>query len=426
MDIHAGWNFVLRNIKLVGAARLTQSIPVESKEGKTKFVGGAALRSLIRSCIRNVRLSRGARVVNTRGRPGCIKTSLRYLVMTSNSDCLIFAVCWKASVRCAAIVLVTAMLMLAADAQPASTLAKPSGSTAITSVSSEDTRYRIGPGDVLSILVRKAPELSGAVRVDQRGMIRIPMIDEAVRAACRTESELAAQIATLYLEYKNNPAVEVFVSDFQSRPAAVIGAVNAPGQFRLQRRVRLLELLSFAGGPAPRAGRVINIIHAGGPNMCETNGSDSNSDVATQEVSVYKLYDTLKGKEGSNPFVQPGDIVSLLEADQVFVIGHVNVPQAIFLRDQPITISRAIAIAGGPSRDASTSRVRIIRQVNGGDGKQEILVDLKAIQKQKAADILLLPDDIVEVGASTGKTILGILTGVVPAVVSQGVVRAIP
>jgi len=87
---------------------------------------------------------------------------------------------------------------------------------------------------------------------------------------------------------------------------------------------------------------------------------------------------------------------------------------------------RAIAIAGGPARDANTKRVRIIRHINGSDGKQEILVDLRAIQKQKAADVLLLPDDIVEVGSSVGKTILNMLTGVVPAVVSQGVVRAIP
>jgi protein involved in polysaccharide export with SLBB domain len=141
---------------------------------------------------------------------------------------------------------------------------------------------------------------------------------------------------------------------------------------------------------------------------------------------MYKLYDTVKGKEGSNPFVRPGDIVSLLEADQVFVIGHVNSPQAIFLRDQPITILRAIAMAGGPARDARTSSVRITRQISVGAGKQEIVVDLNAIQKQRAPDILLLPDDIVQVGASTSKTILGILTGVVPTVVSQGVVRAIP
>jgi polysaccharide export outer membrane protein len=346
--------------------------------------------------------------------------------MKSKYDSLISAGGWKSPARCAAIVLAIAMFTIAADAQPATAQAKPPGAARVTSVTSEDTRYRIGAGDVLTIVVRKAPELSGPVRVDQRGMIRIPMIDGAVPAACKTETELAIHIATLYLEYKNNPSVEVFVSDFQSRPVAVIGAVNAPGQFRLQRQVRLLEVLSFAGGPSPRAGRTINVIHTGGPSICESNTSGNQSNVAPQELSVYKLYDTLKGKEGSNPFVQPGDIVSLLEADQVFVIGHVNAPQAIFLRDQPITILRAIAMAGGPARDASTKSIRIIRQISGGEGKQEILVDLNAIQKQKAADILLLPDDIVQVGASTSKTILGILTGVVPAVVSQGVVRAIP
>src|SRR5437016_4837876 len=165
----------------------------------------------------------------------------------------------------------------------------------------DDTRYRIGPGDVLNIMVRKAPELSGAVRVDQRGMIRIPMIDGDVAAACRTESDLATQIATLYLEYKKNPSVEVFVTDFQSRPVAVIGAVNAPGQFRLQRQVRLLELLSFAGGPANRAGRIINIIHSSAPNVCQSD--DSNSDTsASRGLTSYKLNDTLKGNKEANPF----------------------------------------------------------------------------------------------------------------------------
>src|SRR5207253_11405263 len=88
----------------------------------------------------------------------------------------------------------------------------PDRSAATISTTGEDTRYRIGPGDVLNIVVRKAPELSGPVRVDQRGMIRIPMIDNDVQAACRTESELSSQIATLYLEFKKNPSVDVFVT----------------------------------------------------------------------------------------------------------------------------------------------------------------------------------------------------------------------
>jgi polysaccharide biosynthesis/export protein len=288
----------------------------------------------------------------------------------------------------------------------------------------DDARYRIGPGDVLTIVVRKAPELSGPVRVDQRGMIRLPMIDGEITAACRTESELATQIKTLYLEYKNNPSVEVFVTDYQSRPVAVIGAVNSPGQFRLQRQVRLLELLSNAGGPSPSAGRVINVIHTGGPIICQKDASESDSASDIQALRVLKLNDTLKGKEDANPFVQPGDIIQLPDADQVYVIGHVVQPRAIVLKDKPITVSWAIAMAGGAARDGKTSNVRIIRETAGG--KQEILVDLKAIQKQRAVDIALVPNDIVEVGSSPTKTILSILQGAVPTAISQGVVRVIP
>jgi polysaccharide export outer membrane protein len=305
-----------------------------------------------------------------------------------------------------------------------STVQGNSGATIIPATLAEDTRYRIGAGDVLNIVVRKAPELSGPVRVDQKGMIRIPMIEGEVPAACRTESELASQIGTLYLEYKKNPSVDVFVTEFQSRPVAVIGAVNSPGQFRLQRQVRLLELLSFAAGPSPGAGRVINVIHTGGPNLCGKGSGDDNSPTGLG-MGVLKLNDTLQGKEDANPFVQPGDIISLPEADQVFVIGHVNQPRTIALKDKQITVSRAVAMAGGAARDGETSRVRITRESSGGE-KQEILVDLKAIQKQRAIDVILAPNDIVEVGTSTTKQILGVLTGAAPGAISNGVIRVIP
>jgi polysaccharide export outer membrane protein len=252
------------------------------------------------------------------------------------------------------------------------------------------------------------------------------MIDGDVPAACRTESELASQIATLYLEYKKSPYVEVFVTEFQSRPVAVIGAVNSPGQFRLQRQVRLNELLTFSGGPANRAGRIINIIHTGGPSLCQKEPAGSNNAGPVQELGVFNLDNTLKGKEGSNPFVLPGDIVSLPEADQVFIIGRVLSPQAIALRDKPITISRAIAMSGGPARDANSGRIRIIRQSADSGAKQEIFVDLNAVMKQKAEDVPLIPNDIVEVPASTGKSILAALTGAIAPALTQVPVRMIP
>jgi len=257
-------------------------------------------------------------------------------------------------------------------------------------------------------------------------MVRLPMIEGDVMAACRTENELAMEVATMYLEYKKNPNVEVFVREFQSRPVAVIGAVNAPGQFRLQRQVRLLELLTFAGGPSGNAGRIIDVIHTGGPSVCEPQPTTNVAQPdATRAMTVYELNETLKGTENSNPFVQPGDIIQLPEADQVFVLGRVMQPRAIALKDKPITVSRAIAMAGGPQRDSKTSRIRIIRQ-NADGRKQEIYVDLKKVEKQQAEDVALLPNDIVEVPSSTGKTILQALTGAIAPTLTNTTIRAIP
>ena len=210
--------------------------------------------------------------------------------MINESTFLSFANC-KLLVSCAAVILVATTFLASANAQSAAvdTIQSANTPAAVTSLPNEDTRYRIGPGDVLTIVVRKAPDLSlEAVRVDQRGLIRIPMIDDGVPAACKTESELAADIKKLYLEYKTNPSVEVFVKEFQSQPVAVIGAVDKPGQFRLQRQVRLLELISFAGGHTDKAGRVINVIHAGGANLCAKdaagNGAKAEGQIADASI----------------------------------------------------------------------------------------------------------------------------------------------
>src|SRR5712691_2356858 len=61
-------------------------------------------------------------------------------------------------------------------------------------------RYRIGPGDVLDIRILNRPQLSReAIRVEGNGMIRMPLIDGEVQAACRTEGELSKEIADRYL-----------------------------------------------------------------------------------------------------------------------------------------------------------------------------------------------------------------------------------
>jgi polysaccharide export outer membrane protein len=322
---------------------------------------------------------------------------------------LVLATCFRVAER------VAVAQQPSADSTAASSPVKP----AVKTVGEPDNRYRIGPGDVLDIRVFNRPQLSrDAVRVDARGMIRMPFIDGEIQAACRTESELAQEIATRLLKYQRNPQVDVFVKDYVSRPVAVIGAVLSPGRFQLQRRVRLLELLTFVGGPSDKAGRSIQIIHAGENSLCEQEETASNDDQETKGVSVYNLSDTLRGGDSANPYIRAGDIVTLPEAEQVFVVGNVRKPSALSLRE-PLTISRAIMMAGGTMPDTKSDKIRVIRQAPGAAVKTTLYVDLKGINEGRREDFLLQANDIVDVPASTsvGKSILqGLKSTIIPTV----------
>jgi polysaccharide export outer membrane protein len=307
--------------------------------------------------------------------------------------------------------LLLAVLLTAASAQ-----AQP----ASQSTSQTGDRYRIGPGDVLDIRIFNRPQLSrDAVRVEGSGMIRMPLVDGEIQAACKTEGELAQDIKTRYLKYYRNPQVDVFIKEYHAREVAVIGAINEQGRYQMQRRLRLLELLTYAKGPSDKAGQTINIVRAPRSGLC-ANGANA---VDEGSFLSLRLNDTMRGEEKANPYVEPGDIVTLPEADQVYVIGNVYSPKTLPLKE-PITVSRAVAMAGGPLRDSKTDRVHIIRQQQGGEA--EIFVDLKAIARKQATDVLLQPNDIVEVRESTGKSMIRSLLGVVAPAMGQLPVRVIP
>jgi polysaccharide export outer membrane protein len=238
------------------------------------------------------------------------------------------------------------------------------------------------------------------MRIDEKGLIRMPLIVDPIQASCRTPTELASDIASRYLKFIRTPQVDVFVKEFQSQPVAVVGAVTAPGRFQLQRPLRLLDLLTFAGGPSEKGGRQVQVVHSAGQANCGDREEGEENELA---FDAYNLRDTLRGDPRSNPFIRPGDIVTVPEAEQAFVVGNVVNPTIIALKE-PTTITQAIAMAGGTMPDTKTDRIRLVRQTPAG--KNVILVDLKAIASQRSEDIALLPNDVVEVPVSGGKRFL--------------------
>ena len=292
-----------------------------------------------------------------------------------------------------------------------------------TQAGDEDSQYRIGPGDLLSIQVFNRAQLSREERVDQHGMIRLALIDEDIPAACQTEKGLADAIASKYREKQllNNPSVSVSVKDYQSQPVAVLGAVRDPGRFLLQRQMRLVELVFMvAGGPTEKAGRKVHVMSTQPSAGCAALdqrprfAKDNNSSGADNTVT-FDLQALAQGKS-NNPVVRQGDVITIPPAEEAIVVGNVVRPAAVPLLE-PLTLSRAIAMVGGVLPNSQKEKIRITRRLPEGTSTTELLVDLKDKDKSKGADFLLQGGDIVEVSTKTG--LQAILSGLAKTMIQS-------
>jgi polysaccharide export outer membrane protein len=273
-------------------------------------------------------------------------------------------------------------------------------------------RYRIGYQDTIEVNVFRHPELSQTVAVNLDGTINLPRIETPVIAVCKTQEELKNSITTLYKNYLRNPFVNVRVSDQRSQSFGVVGAVHKPGTFYLSRPVRLFELLSLAGGQDVEfAGGKIQLARLGNVTGCQEN-TENRNDKTTPVFISYRLKDVTEGKE--NPWMQPGDIISVLKSEEAYVVGNVFKPAKVQL-DEPKTLTQAIAIAGGLDGTANTQKVIIQRQATGDSPKMDLVFNLKDITDKKTPDPLLQANDIVAVGndkfKSIGKGLVKALSG---------------
>jgi polysaccharide export outer membrane protein len=263
-------------------------------------------------------------------------------------------------------------------------------------------RYRIGFQDILDVQVFRHAELSQRVAVNPNGTIALFRLDKPIVAVCKTEAELAADIAQAYeKDYLRDPEVHVVVAEQRSQTVAVIGAVEKPGNFYINRRYHLLEMIALAGGPNKEAGTRLLVARTGSPSKCRDAGDDTNGDLVS--VADFKIRDIQEGKQ--TYWLQPGDVVSVLDADVVYVYGNVNKQGAVRVRE-PITLTQAVVSAEGLKSNAKKDVIRILRQKPGSAEREELVFDLGKIDKGKVPDPYLESGDIVAVSEDKTKTIL--------------------
>ncbi len=297
--------------------------------------------------------------------------------------------------------------------------------TAAPAVGPQD--YRIGFDDVLDISVFEAQELNREVRVSSAGEISLPLLG-SVRVARLTPRELELVLEELLRRtYMKDPHVSVFVREMQSHPVSVLGAVRRPGVFQVRGSKTLLEILSLAEGLADDAGETAIIMRGAGLQsnvsrdaemaaFAKENTSEENTTgphpakngFSTENIVQVNLKDLLDSSDvHQNPIVNPGDIVKVLRAGIVYVVGEVQRPGGFVMKsNEKISVLQAIALSGGLTRTASRAGTRIIRTDVQNGKREEAPIDLAKILSGKAPDPMLEARDIVFVPNSAAKTTL--------------------
>ena len=123
--------------------------------------------------------------------------------------------------------------------------------------------YAIGPGDILGITIGDMPDVSGKYRVTDKGYVVLPMLPTPVKAEGLTGLGLSKSIgeALRAAELLREPVVNVYVDEVRSRTVLVLGAVQKPSAYPLDKpRVTVLEALSMAGGLLPQAGNTVTVV----------------------------------------------------------------------------------------------------------------------------------------------------------------------
>ena len=282
-----------------------------------------------------------------------------------------------------------------------------------------ETVYLVGPGDVITGKVLGEEQFDFTATIDEDGKIEVPFFDQPIVAKCRSERELRADVTKLLSKYLRSPLVSVRVTERKSRPPATIyGEVRTPQQVLLTRKATLLELLSFSGGVTDKAGGTIKVFRTQ-PPLCADADVIAEYKAATVEGSdipsqMYSLSSVRQGREESNPVIYPGDVVVVDKASPVYVVGEVNAIKEIFMTENGLSLSEAIAQAGGVNREAKTKDIKIRRLKPNSKEREIISANYDLIKKGEQKDQILEPNDIVEVGKSKksiAQTVLEIATG---------------
>ncbi|RUR28316.1 polysaccharide export protein Wza [Vreelandella andesensis] len=218
--------------------------------------------------------------------------------------------------------------------------------------------YRVGPGDILSVIVYDHPELTIPAgsersaaetgnRIRPNGTMFYPYVGR-VRVEGMTLDEVRDLITRRLANVINEPQVEVGIAAFNSQKVYISGAVQNPGTLPLTIvPMTILDAISEVGGAQENADwRNVTL---------SRNGSE-------ERISLYAMM--RQGDMTQNRLLRDGDLlhVPTMENQNVIVMGQVIRPGAIALGNERITLTDALGRAGGVNEGrAEPSGIFVVR-----------------------------------------------------------------
>lgn len=231
--------------------------------------------------------------------------------------------------------------------------------------------FILGVGDVINISVYGQPDMDTQAVISDSGYITVPLAGR-MKVAGMTPDQAEQRIAAALQqgEYLVNPQVNVTLQEYRSRQISVVGQVQQPGRFTMERDLNLVDAIAQAQGTTTEAADYAVLIREG----------DSGPERFTVD-----LRNSLRGPNRQNfPQLRDGDTVFVPEAAKYYIYGQVNSPAEYPLRPG-LTVLQALSIGGGLTELASVNKITIRRR--GPDGL------LRSFQAK--LDDLVKPADVI-------------------------------
>ncbi len=251
----------------------------------------------------------------------------------------------------------------------------------------EEKDYLLGEGDEIQIAAWGRAELSGKHVIGPDGNITLPYVGLfPIANLTRTQAAKAAQEA--WSKFYDAPNVTVQVQRYEANKIFVLGRVANPGLLRFEGQPTLLEAVTRAGG-LPIGG--IGAEKAALARCMVFRGRD--------KLVWIELRNLLNGTNlALNIRLQRNDTLYIPDSDDqlVYVMGEVNRPGVVRVTPE-MTFLSALAQAGGPTEDAKTGKIRLIRP-NAGIDRDFNLNDFYRLPKNQ--DVRVQDGDIIYVSRS--------------------------